>query len=68
MKKLLNKIHLCDCMELMAQLPDKCIDLAIVDPPYRDDNQPTKCMRKSGSMKTLTGRPTKEYFNELFEG
>jgi site-specific DNA-methyltransferase (adenine-specific) len=34
MKELLNKIHLCDCMDLMAQLPDKCIDLAIVDPPY----------------------------------
>lgn len=23
-----------DCMELMAQLPDKSIDLAVVDPPY----------------------------------
>jgi site-specific DNA-methyltransferase (adenine-specific) len=34
MKELLNKIHLADCMDLMSQLPDKCIDLAIVDPPY----------------------------------
>lgn len=34
MDHLLNKIHLADCMDLMAQLPDKCIDLAIVDPPY----------------------------------
>lgn len=23
-----------DCMELLRALPDKCIDLAIVDPPY----------------------------------
>ena len=23
-----------DCMELLKVLPDKCIDLAIVDPPY----------------------------------
>lgn len=23
-----------DCMELLSALPDKCIDLAIVDPPY----------------------------------
>ncbi len=34
MKHLLNKIHLADCMDIMAQLPDKSIDLAIVDPPY----------------------------------
>lgn len=26
----------CDCMDLMAKLPDKSIDLAIVDPPYGD--------------------------------
>lgn len=24
----------CDCMQLLKQLPDDCIDLAIVDPPY----------------------------------
>jgi site-specific DNA-methyltransferase (adenine-specific) len=24
----------CDCMEAMKRMPDKCIDLAIVDPPY----------------------------------
>jgi site-specific DNA-methyltransferase (adenine-specific) len=27
-------LYLCDCMKLMATLPDKSIDLAIVDPPY----------------------------------
>ena len=27
-------LHLMDCMELMAQFPDKHFDLAIVDPPY----------------------------------
>jgi len=31
-------LHLCDCMELMATLPDKSIDLAIVDPPYGGGN------------------------------
>ena len=54
-----------DCMEYMATVPDKYFDLAIVDPPYRDDNQPTKEMRKNGSMKTLEGRPTPEYWKEL---
>ena len=54
-----------DNMELMARYPDNYFDLAIVDPPYRDTNQPTKDMRNSGSMKSLEGRPQKEYFDEL---
>lgn len=55
-----------DNMVLMARYPDKYFDLAIVDPPYRDSNQPTKDMRKNGSMSSLEGRPTQEYFNELY--
>jgi site-specific DNA-methyltransferase (adenine-specific) len=34
MKELLNKIHHADCLEFMKQLPDKCIDLVLTDPPY----------------------------------
>ena len=52
-------------MELMSRYKDNHFDLAIVDPPYRDNNQPTKDMRASGSMKSLEGRPSKEYFKEL---
>ena len=29
-----NKLYNCDCMQLMKEMPDKYIDLAIVDPPY----------------------------------
>ena len=54
-----------DNMDLMSRYEDNYFDLAIVDPPYRDENQPTKDMRKNGSMKSLEGRPTKEYFTEL---
>ena len=54
-----------DNMQLMSRYEDNYFDLAIVDPPYRDNNQPTKDMRLNGSMKTLEGRPTKEYFAEL---
>jgi site-specific DNA-methyltransferase (adenine-specific) len=54
-----------DNMQLMARYPDMYFDLAIVDPPYRDNNQPTKDMRANGSMKSLEGRPTKEYWEEL---
>lgn len=31
---LLNKIHLGDCLEFMRELPDKCVDLVLTDPPY----------------------------------
>lgn len=57
-------LHL-DCLEYMATLPEKAFDLAIVDPPYRDNNQPTQEMRKNGSMKTLEGRPCVGYWAEL---
>lgn len=54
-----------DCLQAMKAMQDKQFDLAIVDPPYRDENQPTKDMRASGQMKTIQGRPTKEYWSEL---
>ena len=63
-----------DCMEYMAGLEDNAFELAIVDPPYRDQNQPTKEMRnaskKSNSnrfVKTeiLGEKPTEIYFREL---
>lgn len=60
------KLYNQDCMEAMKQMPDKAFDLAIVDPPYRDENQPTKDMRNNGSMKTLEGRPKNEYWDHLF--
>ena len=30
----LNRLYLMDCMDGMAQFPDKYFELAIVDPPY----------------------------------
>ena len=51
----------------MAQYPDKHFDLAIVDPPYRDKNQPTKDMRKNGGkMDDFGKKPDNAYFQELF--
>lgn len=55
-----------DCMEAMIDMSDNQFDLAIVDPPYRDVNQPTKDMRNNGSMKSLQGRPTEPYWKELY--
>ena len=33
-KDLENKIINADCMDIIKQLPDKCIDLVLTDPPY----------------------------------
>ena len=54
-----------DNMALMARYEDNFFNLAIVDPPYRDSNQPTKDMRASGSLESLEGRPSEEYWKEL---
>jgi len=57
-----------DNMELMARYTDNYFDLAIVDPPYRDTNQPTKEMRNkiNGKMRNFGCKPKQEFFNELF--
>lgn len=64
-----------DCMELMATLPDKSVDLAIVDPPYgigEDGSNnhtrgklalPKNYVAYSGNDKEP---PSEEYFKELF--
>ncbi|MFH2062475.1 MAG: site-specific DNA-methyltransferase, partial [Candidatus Beckwithbacteria bacterium] len=31
---IINKVHCADCLEFMKQMPDKCVDLALTDPPY----------------------------------
>lgn len=62
-----NIVHNIDCNIFMKNKPDKYYDLAIVDPPYRDKNQPTRGMRKNGSMVSITGRPSKLYWDKLFK-
>ena len=60
------KLLLGDCMDIMPKYPTDYFDLAIVDPPYRDKNQPTKDMRTNGSMESLKGKPNQKYFKELY--
>lgn len=67
-----------DCMEAMREMPDKCFDLAIVDPPYGIDaaNLLGGEKRKSGNgaaMKTAFAKkdwdkntPDSSYFEQLF--
>ena len=55
-----------DCMEYLKTVPDKAFDLAIVDPPFREDNQPTQTMRKFNTeMKNWNKPPKQDYFVEL---
>lgn len=64
----------CDCMDYLKDCKDNEFDLVICDPPYRDQNQPTKDMR-STSKKSNTKRfvkteilgkkPTIEFYNEI---
>lgn len=34
MEKYLNKIINADCFDILKELPDKCVDLVLTDPPY----------------------------------
>jgi len=61
-----SRLYLGDCLEYMDCYQDNHFDLAIVDPPYRDKNQPTKTMRKRGFNKKWMGRPLAEYWKQLF--
>lgn len=70
----MNKAYNMDCMEVMRNLPDKCFDLVVVDPPYYENAK--KIIVPGGRIST-TGIerrkykmpfwrvPAKEYFSEL---
>ena len=71
------ELHLIDCMEYMAGLPDKAFELAIVDPPYGIDaaelfggearKSGNGCAMKSAFVKKGwdTSTPEREYFDQL---
>lgn len=42
---LIGKIICADCMDILKQLPDKCIDLVLTDPPYGGVNRETNGLR-----------------------
>jgi len=67
-------IYNIDCMEYMKTCKDNEFDLAIVDPPYRDHNQPTKEMRSASRLSNpkrfikteiLGEKPTLDFYNEI---
>ncbi len=58
-------IYNMDCQEAMQKFPDNFFELAIVDPEYRNNNQPTQQMRAKGDMKKWKGKSDIKYFQEL---
>lgn len=67
----LNEIYNMDCMQGMAEFPDKYFELAIVDPPY-GININMNMGRRKGELKKFNEKdwdnkiPDNTYFKELF--
>src|SRR3990167_9051067 len=70
MDKYLNKIIQGDCLEVMKQMPDKCVDLILTDPPYGLNSKMkggtwgrNSIYKEMLEWDNLIG---KEYFDEMF--
>src|ERR1035437_5835608 len=55
-----------DNLVFMRNCKDKEFDVAVVDPEYRDENQPDIANRAKGGFKTWLGAPKEEFFYHLF--
>lgn len=71
MNKYINKIINADCIDILKQLPDKCVDLVLTDPPYGINCDggdyglgvsPKKLQKKEWD----NGIPQKHIFDEIF--
>ncbi len=65
MEKYLNKIIHGDCLEIMKQLPDKCIDLVLTDPPYGIGFDTEKESMSAGLRKDGSKRKYNEWSNPV---
>lgn len=68
----INKVIQGDCLEVMKQMPDKCVDLVLTDPPYGiNADKGVGGGSKRGAVNKFEGEwdssiPEKEYFDEIF--
>ena len=65
---LVSETYLMDCILGMKEYPDKYFDLAVVDPPYKEETAGLSAgfNRKHFNYETLNTPPTFAYINELF--
>ena len=69
-----QRAYLRDCMDAMAEFPDKFFDLAVVDPPYGIGEADGRCRTRKKhknrvkhiAKKWDSARPDIEYWKELF--
>jgi len=67
----LNQAFNCDCLEFMKELPDKCIDLVLTDPPYGIKRFQKGSIRFAKDEKYKDGlkwdvKPEQVIFDEIF--
>lgn len=67
-----NKIINADCLDILKQLPDKCIDLVLTDPPYgiNANKNPISTAKKYHSENDMNKdwdneRPSVQIFKEI---
>jgi site-specific DNA-methyltransferase (adenine-specific) len=68
-----NTVICSDCLEVMRQLPDKCIDLVLTDPPYgigearrKNESRGKLAVSKAYPIESWDDtRPSREVFNEI---
>ena len=61
----LNTFYNEDCLEAMKKMPDKCFDLAIVDPPYGIGISENPVRQAHAKKQWDKNVPPNEYFKEL---
>jgi len=74
MNKYLNKVTCCDCLAGMRDLPDGCVDMILIDPPYGINMAKRGIIGNAGLAQPKNyiksdwdkAIPSKEYFNEIF--
>ena len=62
----LSKIYQGDCLEIMRGWPDKCVDLALTDPPYGIGISSNPFRQKHEKENWDDAPPGAEYFKEIF--
>jgi len=67
-ERFVNKIHCSDCLDLMKDWPDNCVDLVLTDPPYFLPVQHYVGTRKDGFSKRTLGDTSvlSGYFKTVF--
>lgn len=73
MEQYINRITCADCLDILKQLPDKCVDLVLTDPPYgikrfnKKDGGNSKKIKSFGDSEKEwnSTKPSEEVFNEI---